>query len=794
MTEIYIYIIYDKITFGGVKWANVFTFAQNHFNYTSNQLQLMRKLFIISTAVLFALGARHAIAAPNGDNNVSKATATVEATVTIPEEMTVAMADVSDTIRVTVNTTASYDASKTLWSTTDATGATDASIISGIYDVSDTEGVKAIMTFAGKTGTAYATGTVYLYDSSGAIIGTYTTNQCKITVTPPVKPVTSMRFSKEVIEEGLSQRRAGDMEYPDLIFTPTDATYTSTTIEESADNENLIKASARWDYLAAEGEIRYVASYKYDSSVTASYKRVVKCKKPVTEIKLNGDSVIEVEPYTFVGEFDISVTPEDADCLSFGNGYKVRYVADDPNIAGWWRTRQFIKAITPGETVVNIEAADQKGSKAPFTLKVKEPDYTEYDGYQDGVFILAAGFGNYDFGGVINHLTAENNLMYRVYERENPGFTLGDVTGMAYYGGNIYISTAGSVTTPTISNENTTKYTGTMPNASDAITMLDSKTLKKLDGVTNSATIEGLLSPNKLNVGKYFFCISEWKSGRKKYYGLLIYDNESGMKVKEVAASSKWNYENCLVQLANGKIWFNVDGAKLIDPATLETEDCAFTPVCADPNNNIAWSQEDGMKIYRHDIDTGESKQIFSTENLPCAYDDNRYEPHQKITSMDFNPHTGDLIVTTSEITYSGYPGINEPNNTKYQSSANDYNYVNIIDATTGDLKKSVPMRRYYWNNLKAIIPDKFAPEFINVESSVTLDKEDPALTIDLTDKVTDKDNIDYNISTTLSDAGDATIALATLNDKVLTISPVSVGDTKITLTAESNGVIGIGV
>lgn len=297
--------------------------------------------------------------------------------------------------------------------------------------------------------------------------------------------------------------------------------------------------------------------------------------------------------------------------------------------------------------------------------------------------------------------------------------------------------------------------------------------------------LDAKISPNKLQVGKYRFVLGSWRAFRRNYYyGLQVYDVETRDTVKTVKYTSSSSYGESLVQLANGKIWFMAaDCNWLIDPETLEVEKCAFNVACADPKNNVAWSYE-GKEIYRHDIDTGESRLLFSTEGLPCQTADTELnKAKQLIGCVAFDPLSCNLIVTTTE-SYG-----NQYNNGRMYSTSNEYSYVYVIDATTGELKKSVPMRKYYWSNLMIIVPDKCAPEFINVEKSVTIGKDEPALTIDLTDRVTDKDNIDDNIVMTLSGNGDASIAVASLSGKTLTIAPVAVGETTITLTAESNGV-----
>lgn len=730
----------------------------------------MKKLPTLVTALLLLSATQTVTASPKGQTPF-KASTTVEATVTIPEELTIPMSDNPDSINITVNTSAAYspENSYVTLNTTDANGNTDYTIVSLSYARGE-EGLKFYpSSFKGKTGTVYVTASVSLRDENYKILGTYTTNQCKLTVTAPTIPVTSMKYDQSEITSKLIYYSYKE---PSLVFSPSNATYTHVTVSNEGEYFDGYNGN-RWDFLAQEGEGTVIATYDYDPTVTASYKLIVKCEKPVTEIKINGDSIIEVEPYTLLDLPDLTVTPADADCMSF-NTYSMKYTADDPNIADWWRTRKFIKVITPGETKVTISAADQKGAKTEFKIKVNEPDRTAYDGYQDGALILADGWRGYDFGGVINHLKADGTMIYRAFERENPDMALGNVKSIASYGGKIYVKSEQLNGNPYLFQMK--EYTGTIPTWSGSYTVLDGKTLKKeTDTELTDSEIDEITS--SLKVGNYIFNIGSYQSGRKIVTGLKVTDAESGETLKKVEGS---NNGESLMQLANGKIWFCIDGNKLIDPATLEVEDCSFAPICADPKNNVVWTVSNGTncpdtEIKRYDIDTQEEKLLVSIESLPCNFI-NGDTLYQTITSTAYDPKTENLIVTTKEYTYSF-------------SALGDANcWVLTIDGTTGEVKSSIQLRQYYWNNLMTIVPDKYAPEF-NVESSVTLCDEDPALTIDLTDKVTDKDNIDYNIITTLDSEGDPSVANVSLEGKTLTIKPVGVGETKITLAAESNGV-----
>ena len=96
------------------------------------------------------------------------------------------------------------------------------------------------------------------------------------------------------------------------------------------------------------------------------------------------------------------------------------------------------------------------------------------------------------------------------------------------------------------------------------------------------------------------------------------------------------------------------------------------------------------------------------------------------------------------------------------------------------------------------IFPDKYAPEFSDLpEVRVDLAKVGDIFTIDLKDYVTDKDNIDAAIRLSIV-GGDAVAADNTVSDKslvnatlengVLTITPLIAGRGNLNVKAESNG------
>lgn len=140
-----------------------------------------------------------------------------------------------------------------------------------------------------------------------------------------------------------------------------------------------------------------------------------------------------------------------------------------------------------------------------------------------------------------------------------------------------------------------------------------------------------------------------------------------------------------------------------------------------------------------------------------------------------YDDRTDRLVILTTQ---SGY-------GTNYE-----HNWVHFVNGTAGELEKTITMKQGYWFPELPVFPDKYAPEFVGVENSIELAVNGLPHVVNLAGKVTDQDNLSYNITTTLADAGNAAVATTELDGTTLTVAPVAEGSTKIVLMAESNGVV----
>ena len=119
-------------------------------------------------------------------------------------------------------------------------------------------------------------------------------------------------------------------------------------------------------------------------------------------------------------------------------------------------------------------------------------------------------------------------------------------------------------------------------------------------------------------------------------------------------------------------------------------------------------------------------------------------------------------------------------------------NYRNVwyyfVDAETGSLNYTTKLRPGYLFPAMPVIVDRYEPEFSNIDAVVV--KPNESYIIDLSNYVTDKDDINYNIRYSLDNVASST-AEVSLSGSSLTINAKeSTEEFTITLSAESRGVV----
>lgn len=346
------------------------------------------------------------------------------------------------------------------------------------------------------------------------------------------------------------------------------------------------------------------------------------------------------------------------------------------------------------------------------------------------------------------------------------------------------------------------------------IQVLDTRTL------TLGGMVDGIASgENKYNgqigdmvaIGKYAFAIQQG-------VGVHVIDIATDKVVKtfpvESNDASGMGYPQGITVTADGNVWVaTTAGAssglctfRCIDPSTLDVTDSVDLPegqrvTCgwgawrstnffASKSENAIWygagveasivSGNTGYYKWTVGSDIAGIQPVFVfPNNLPGVDSKTFQAPY---AGVRYDDRKNQLLVAATHGASSNYR----------------YNWLHFVDCKTGDIVKTIKLKDYYWFPSMPIFPDKYAPEFRDFpEVSVDLAKDGDIFTIDLKDYVTDKDNIDAAIRLSIV-GGDAVAADNTVSDKrlvnatlengVLTITPLIAGHGNLNVKAESNG------
>lgn len=719
-----------------------------------------------------------------------------ETGLTIPAEYTVKISDSDGVIPVVLNLNGGTQNYAVSWTIQNEEGKSDRSVISRI--TSTKEKSDGVVTFTGKTGVVYLTASVRIDNKS------YKSETCKVTVVAPEKPVTALAYANATVTAEINSACENA-----LTMEPADATFTGVTYTSSNTEAATVDANGNVKTSTKPGTATITAQSTYNPEVTASFDVVVTNSKPVTEITVEGGSVIEMEERDILPKPVVTVLPEDA------NYKEVTYSIENEEVATFYQNN--IVAHKKGETNIIIEAADGSGVKATVKLVVKEQDRTPYEGYQDGTFILnEAWFGHEN--GDMNFITSDGDVMYRVYERENPGQAYGATSCSAtIYGGKMYVMSKQNKDGGDLSTE-----------GGGRLVVMDAKTLKKIagfetiaggdgrsvvgvnpgkvylgttagvvtfdvDGMTVGDVIPGTSGGSSYNgqigdmlkAGNYVFALQQNK-------GVHVINTETDTLVTTLEDSQVQG----IAQTPDGNVWIaSTNALTCVNPETLITLQtlelpagikiaCSWgawrpTPFCASRTKNVLYwnvsgGWDNGKDFYRYEVgsDINGIEPFFTVDGL-TGTDESKAQT--VYGTVRYDDRTDELIVMTTQ---SGW-------GTNYE-----HNWIHFVNGTTGELKKTINLKQYYWFQALPIFPDKYAPEFVEVQSEVEMRPTDEPVIIDLTDKVTDKDNLVCNITTTVVDAGDPAVADVGFDGFSLKITPVAEGTTTIKLAAESNGVV----
>ena len=480
---------------------------------------------------------------------------------------------------------------------------------------------------------------------------------------------------------------------------------------------------------------------------------------------------------------------------------------------GVWRCLEQQPDGTTVEVDVNT-ARLQSGATYIFCYELPDgsrPDYTEavavepYElkpvDYTQGVFLVNEDWYGWD-NGTVNFLTSDGRWVYRAFRRENPGETLGVTTqygaiygdrfflvskqanasGDTSTGGRLVVADARSLKKIAAFDEiggdgraflgvdEKTAYIGT----SSGITRLDLESMSLGEEIAGTASEGGLYAGQigaMVRAGSYVFAA-------KQSVGVLVIDAATHTLHTTIELPTV----STLTLARDGGVWA-ADGSSLvrIDVATLETriralpEGCRVAgtwgawnagSLCAAYGENLLYfADESHRRIVRYDIDNDELNTGFFT--LPDQ--DKAYVQQFQGAGLRVDPRNDRLIVTATQSGYLSH----------YMN-----NWVHVVDGLSGELLGTIELEPYYWFPALPVFPDNEAP-VIALPDRLSIGRE--PVKISLLEAVTDADNLSASIVSAV-EVEDSSVATARISGYDLTVNGVNVGDTRLTLTVNSNG------
>lgn len=140
--------------------------------------------------------------------------------------------------------------------------------------------------------------------------------------------------------------------------------------------------------------------------------------------------------------------------------------------------------------------------------------------------------------------------------------------------------------------------------------------------------------------------------------------------------------------------------------------------------------------------------------------------------ALSFDPHTGDLVVQTTEAA------------PQYAYQIFNHNWVLFYDAATRTLKRQVRLQDAYWFTAMAVYPDRYAPAIAVDDMSLRAGQE---TSIDLISAISDADNMS-SLAVTTAASDNETVARAWVSGTLLHVEALAPGQATITVKTDSNG------
>ena len=198
--------------------------------------------------------------------------------------------------------------------------------------------------------------------------------------------------------------------------------------------------------------------------------------------------------------------------------------------------------------------------------------------------------------------------------------------------------------------------------------------------------------------------------------------------------------------------------------------------LAVDPVNEKVYYYYDEYQNYISCYDF--SSRVFTDHyiDLPEAvevnWDGTRNHQGLYASALSFDPHTGDLVVQTTEAA------------PMYAYQIFNHNWVLFYDATTGSLKRQVRLQDAYWFPAMAVYPDLYAPTINVSDMSITVGQESM---VDLLAAISDADNLS-SLAITTASSGDESVARVWVSGLELHVEACGPGQATVTVKTDSNG------
>jgi hypothetical protein len=197
--------------------------------------------------------------------------------------------------------------------------------------------------------------------------------------------------------------------------------------------------------------------------------------------------------------------------------------------------------------------------------------------------------------------------------------------------------------------------------------------------------------------------------------------------------------------------------------------------VCVDPHAERVYYSYDEYQNYISCYDfatrTFTDALITLPDGVEINWDGTLERQGLYASAISFDPHTGDMVVQTTEAAPLSYQNFN-------------HNWVLFYDANTLQLKRQVRLKDAYWFPAMAVYPDVCEP-IVYVEEQMLTVGETAA--IDLLQAVRDADNM-AALAVTTANSADESVIRARVAGTTLYLDAVAIGRTTVTVTTDSNG------